>query len=94
METNETIEVYDMGEAAALTTAGFKIAGLAKDQRRPNHRTIIIENPEGKAAEARLRYQNHEFVVDALDFWVATKEVKNRVYDDIRAAGGIPGRRD
>lgn len=92
--TNETIEIRDMGEAAALYTLGFKIAGLASQPNRPNHRTIIIENPGGEAEVVRNRYLNHDLQVDALSFWIATKEIKNRVYDDIRAAGGTPGRRD
>lgn len=82
------VRVLDLGEATALSISDFELLRLDPTQR-PRQRAFIFANDEQETGNSIIEtYRRHELNVDAYDFYLCMKELKNRIIND-RAVTGV-----
>ena len=82
-------KTLDLGEAAALHAGGFVLLRLEKT-RKINQRAFIFTTKSAtdnrlklNAKEVVEEYRNHHMMINAYGYYLAIKEVKSRLHDDL-----------
>lgn len=70
----------DMGLAAALMTAGFKIEGLEKIGDKKFEFIFGVSREDADIKDAIASYWNKNLLVSAYDYFNNTKMLKSRIY--------------
>lgn len=70
----------DMGLAAALMTAGFKIEGLEKIGDKKFEFIFSVSRDDADAKDAISSYWDKKLLVSAYDYFNNTKMLKSRIY--------------
>jgi len=82
-------KTLDLGEAAALQAGGFNLLRLEKT-RKINQRAFIFTTKSATDERLKLNaeavveeYRKHRMMIDAYGYYLAIKEVKSRLHDDL-----------
>lgn len=88
---NQTFKTTDLGEASTLLALGFRLQELEKSER-PGQMIFVFGSgqlpPEWwvnqgnqlSPVEIAERYRNGTILVNAYDYFLATKELKSRIF--------------
>jgi len=77
---NDEVKVLDLGEAAALVTAGWHMTRM--DQARNGRHKVFVFSADEVAVEACLgQYRNADLQVNASTYFRAIKDIKKRIHD-------------
>lgn len=76
---NQTFKTFDLGLSGALLTDGFKLTSLNKNNPKKVSFCFAYEDGVNQAVED---YFSGNFQVDALAFFNALKNLKNRIYSN------------
>jgi hypothetical protein len=72
--------INDLGHAAALLATGVKLAKLEPSESG-RYKIFVFQCSEDDAAATIGKYQRHELMIDAYNFFMQIKELKSLVME-------------